>query len=386
MTNLVATIINTLFLSSTVLETEHSLVMLLLLYGLLTYRGEKLTKWVPFVVLGGILLSLVTPVHRISLFWPVITGLIVPPFLWQAAIAVTKSGLLRYRLNLLIWAATISLVSFSLFQFSGLPLSNALLLGILAVTLLWYFRELNVDRTFLSTLGLIALVVLLAEIDLTLDSFKSWLGTLFSGIAIGFALGFLGINIYRKVKQRVIKKGFFFAWAYLAYLTGYLLGISAIATTLATALVVATYGFSIGLWFTQKSIPVPSNTPLFFYITSIVWITLGWQAHTTIDMAGISGILAAMIAITLAILVTRRYTPISTENRVLRLLRKETRVFLLLFGSILFWPKHAYLTTLDVEIALIGAVLLVILLRYSIPPLFELLGVQLSWPSDSKDS
>ncbi|MGD2027814.1 MAG: hypothetical protein PVI99_08360, partial [Anaerolineales bacterium] len=298
----------------------------------------------------------------------------------------TKSGALRSRWNLLVWGGTLALVAFSLRQFSGLPLSNALLLGILAVTLIWYLRELTVERTFLSTLGLIALVVLLVEIDLAVVSLRFWLRNLVSGAAIGFALGFLGIYLYRKLRKSAWKNHFFFAWAYLAYLAGFVFGTSALATTLAAALVVAVYGFSIGLWYTSKSIPVPANTPFFFYLASVVWITLGWQAHTAVDVTALGGILAAMAVITIGILVARRIAPISTENRGLRLVRKEIRVLLLLFGSVLFWPKDAFLTTVGVEIALAAAVLLIILLRYSIQPIFDLMGVQLSWPSQSKES
>jgi hypothetical protein len=386
MFKVIDTLLNAVLSTGTQLETEHGLVLLLLLYGFLTYRGEKLTKWVPVVIIGGIVLSVLTPVHEVNLLWPVITGLVVPPFLWQGAIAITKSGALRSRWNLLVWGGTLALVAFSLRQFSGLPLSNALLLGILAVTLIWYLRELTVERTFLSTLGLIALVVLLVEIDLAVVSLRFWLRNLVSGAAIGFALGFLGIYLYRKLRKSAWKNHFFFAWAYLAYLAGFVFGTSALATTLAAALVVAVYGFSIGLWYTSKSIPVPANTPFFFYLASVVWITLGWQAHTAVDVTALGGILAAMAVITIGILVARRIAPISTENRGLRLVRKEIRVLLLLFGSVLFWPKDAFLTTVGVEIALAAAVLLIILLRYSIQPIFDLMGVQLSWPSQSKES
>ena len=160
---------NPIFSSGALLETEHGLVMLLLLFGLLTYRGSRLSKWVPVVIIGGISLSLFTPIHEMNLFWPVITGLVVPPFLWQGAVAVTKSGPLRRRWSLAVWTVTLILVTLSLRYFGGLPISNALLLGILAVTLVWYFREMNVERTYLSTVGLITLVILLVEIDLELQ-------------------------------------------------------------------------------------------------------------------------------------------------------------------------------------------------------------------------
>ena len=365
------------------LETEHGLVMILLLYSLLTYRGTQLFRLAPVVVAAGILLSIFTPVHQIDLFWPVLTGLVVPPMLWQAAVAVTKSGPLRRGWSLVIWGVMLLLVTFSLRMFSALPVSNALLLGILTVTLVWYFRELMVERSYLSTIGQVALAVLLVEIDLEVVSLQFWVGTLLSGVAVGLAVGFAGIALYRRLRLPQLKNWFFFGWAYLAYLTGLALGTSAIAVTLATALVVAAYGFSIGLWLRGTDIPLPSRTPLFFYLTAGVWILLGWQTHTSVDTGSLPGILAALVVITAGILVLRRVIPVSSgDNRWSHLLRKETGILLLLFGGILFWPRQALLTTISVEIALAASLLLIILLRELLKPLFEMMGIELSWPTD----
>jgi hypothetical protein len=372
--------INSILSAGALLDTEHGLVMLLLLYGLLTYRDEKVSGWVPLVILGGILLSLATPVHEIKLFWPVITGLVVPPFLWQAAVAVTKSGPLRGQWSLVVWAVTLVLVTIVLWVFGGISVSTAMLFGILTVTLVWYFRELKIERSYLSTIGLITLVVLLTEVDLALVSLRFWLGSLLSGAAIGIAFGFLGVAIYRRLRITRMKDIFFFFWAYLAYLTGLAFDTSAIVTTLAAAQVVSTYGFSIGLWVNRKDIPIPANFPLFFYLSAGVWITLGWQAHTVFDPENLIGIFMALAVVTISVLVIWKVAPISTENRLVRLIRKETGVFLLLFGGAIFWPQQAFLTTISVEIALGAGILLIFLLRFSLQPVFDLIGVQLSWP------
>lgn len=380
MSELISKLLTAMQTSGSPFETEHALVMLLLLYGLLTYREAKLTRWAFVAIIAGILLALITPFHGISLIWPVVTGLVVPPFLWQGAVEVTKSGPLRHRWGPLVWLVALGLVTLSLHLLSSLPFSTALLLAMLVVTLVWYLRELNVERTYLSTLGQIALVVLIVEIDLGMIPLRPWLGTLFSGIAVGIAIGLLGIYIYRKLKQYQWKNLFFFAWAYVAYLAGIAFGTSAIAATLAAALVVATYGFSIGLWLGQKDIPVPSNTPFFFYLSAGAWLLLGWQAHTTVALDSLVGIPAVLVVIAIGIVVLRKIAPLSSENYWLRLLRQETSVLLLLLGSLILWPREAFLTTFNVEIALLAALLLIILLRISIRPLFQALGVTLAWP------
>ena len=375
-------IIRVIQLPSDPLESEHGLVMLLLLYGLLTFGGNK-RRWITSATIFiGILLAFVTPVQKIDLFWPVITGLVVPPMMWQAAVAVTKSGKLQRRWSSFVWGITFMMVVVSLHLVSALPLSNALLLGALVVTLIWYFRELNTERSYLSTFGLIALAILLVEIDLAVVSFEYWIGTLASGVAIGLAMGFLGIYIFRRINRRRLRNPFFFGWAYVAYLAGLITGVSAIATTLAAALIVATYGYSVRIWRRQKDIPAPSNTPFLFYLMAGVWLALGWQAHTDFEPVRLVGVAVVLGLITIAIVVIRRIAPSSTENRWARLLLKEVGVMLLLLGSLLLWPSDAYLTTLSVEIALVGTVLLIVLLREVIRPIFDFIGVRLSWPSD----
>lgn len=367
---------------SSLLDTEHALVLLLLLYGLLTYRHKGLLKWTSVMILAGILLAVFTPFHKMDLLWPLITGLVVPPMLWEAAISVTKSGPLRRNWSVVIWAATLVLLILSLRFFSSLPVSNAILLAILAVTIVWYFRELDVERSYLSTLGQITLAVLLVEVDIAVVSIRQWVGTLFAGIAVGFAIGFIGITLFRKMRLGKWKNFFFFAWAYAAYLSGIVFHISAIATTLAAALVVAAYGYSIGLWFRQKDIPLPSNVPIFFYLLSGLWMLLGWQAHIVVNVSKLAGIPVALIVITVAIFIMQWVYPISVENQWSRIFQKETGVLFLLLGSIMLWPDHAYLTTISVEIALVAALLLIVILREAIKPLFELFGLHLSWPTD----
>ncbi|MDH3944768.1 MAG: hypothetical protein OEV06_11795 [Anaerolineae bacterium] len=370
---------------SRLLEAEHALVMLLLLYALLIYRGDRLERWAPLVVVGGVLLSIFTPIHEIDLFWPVITGLSVPPLLWQAAVAVTKSGPLRQGRSLAVWGITLLLVTASLYAFSDLPFSNALLVGTLTITLVWTIRERKVERTYLSTLGQITLVVLLVEIDIEVVSLNTLVGTVISGLAIGFGMGFAGIYVFRRVVREQGKNAFFFLWAYLSYMAGLLFETSAIAATLAAALVTAVYGYSTGVWRRQEEIPTPANIPFFFYLAGAIWMLLGWQAHIEVETAHLWGIPVALAVIAVSILMARRVSPLNLDNRWPRLLRKELRALLLLTGAILLWPSQADLTTLEVEIALVSAAVLILLMRETIKPVFELLGRRVDWPSDPEE-
>ncbi|GMR11496.1 MAG: hypothetical protein BMS9Abin28_2329 [Anaerolineae bacterium] len=363
------------------LEAEHGLVMLILLYGLLIYRGLH-RRWIPFVVFSGILLSIFTPIHQIQLFWPVVTGLVVPPLLWQAAVNVSMTGPIRRGWGFVIWLSTLVVVVLTLRIIGSYPLPLDLLIGALTLSLVWYFRERLSERTYLSTLGLIALAVLLVEVDLSLQNLQPRLGSLLSGFFIGIVLGFIAIRLSRQ--RRIMQRaGFFFlGWAYVSYLVGLVLGTSAIASTLAASLVVTTYGFSAGLWNRESVIPQPGNSTAFIVMAAGVWLLLGWQAHTTVEALELLVIPIVVLIITLGILLTRRFAPLQMEDRWPRLVRKETGVILLLLGSLLFWPAEASLSMLELGISLLAGVLLIVLVRVTIRALVDTIGVSPRWPAD----
>jgi len=69
------------------LALEHALIMLLLLVGLLSIQRER-WRFVPWVILAGVALSLLTPIHALHMAWPLISALVLPPNYgrWQCAL------------------------------------------------------------------------------------------------------------------------------------------------------------------------------------------------------------------------------------------------------------------------------------------------------------
>ncbi len=371
--------------NTTALDIEHGLVMLLLLYGLLTYRGPKLQKWVPAVVTAGILLAVFTPFHQIPLFWPIITGLITPPFLWQAAVNITQSSKPQYTWSVFAWVVLLGLTAAGLTLLSDQALSTSILLGTLTVTLIWYFRESAAERSFLSTLGQISLVILLTEIDLAIISLRSLFGNFFSGAAIGFGLGFAGLALYRRIQIESLKKLYFFFWAYVTYLAGVILGTSPIAATLAAAILVAVYGYNTGLWATRKEIPVPIQIPLFFYLSSIAWLFLGWQANTNLPVSKLASLPVIFVILLGGVFLIRRLLPVETVDGENQLIKKSGAILMLLSGGLLLWPAEDALATLLVELAILISLALILFLREVIRPLFDLLEIPLYWPADTPE-
>ena len=364
------------------LELEHGLIMLLLLYGLLSIQRRKDFKFIVLVIISGLLLSLFTPIHDIDIFWPLISLIVVPPLVWQASVSITRSGPIRHLPSLVIWLVLAVLVTFILMAIGRIPLATSFLLSTLALTLVWKIRERSVDLSYLSTIGLVTLTTLLVEIDLAVVNVKDIIGGFLSGTSIGLALGALGIWLFMKINQEKWKTPFFYLWTYIVFSIGIFLDTSPIAITLASTIVISIYGKYKRIWTKERDISVPSNSSFFIYLFSLIWIGLGWQAHTSIESINFLSIFLSLLVIAIGILFVRKYAPITSENRWLKLFLQETSIFLFLISTILLWPEDAFLTALEVEIALGTAIFLIVLLRYWTKPIFEFFGVKLNWPKN----
>ena len=64
------------------------------------------------------------------------------------------------------------------------------------------------------------------------------------------------------------------------------------------------------------------------------------------------------------------------------LLRKEGKIFLLLLGVLLLWPLEAVLPLLPLAVALLSALVIIIILRIVIYPIFDMAGIELRWPGE----
>lgn len=105
-------------LAGSALALEHALLMVLLLVGLLSSRGP-LRRYVPWVVLAGIVLSLLTPAHALEPAWPLISALVLPPLLWQvgARVATIRSSF--------AWQTWLAWLLFALLMAAALHLGGA---------------------------------------------------------------------------------------------------------------------------------------------------------------------------------------------------------------------------------------------------------------------
>ena len=366
------------------LELEHALIMLLLLVGLLSIHG-KYKRYVPWVIVGGVALSMLTPIHIIEPAWPIISALVLPPLLWQVALRLSTTRPAFSWRTLLAWLLMIILIGLALSLGGKVSLANALLMGILAASLMWQLRERATGSSDLGAFGQLTLALLLVEVDVALHPLGPFLGSLFSSAALGLFLGFVGVRLAPRFPAGRTRNLFYLGLIYFAYLAGVLIGLSGVTMATMTGLVVASYSYSVGLWPTKEEWPAPLNQGVVFVLMAGTWLLLGWQAHVPLTTVHITGIGLVLVAAAFGVLVGRWFDPIpeaSVQPLPQSLLRKEAKVFLLLLGVLLLWPQNAVLTILPLAVALLAALVIIFILRVVIYQVLDMAGIELRWPDE----
>jgi hypothetical protein len=351
--------------------------MLLLLVGLLSIQREQ-QRFVPWVILAGVALSLLTPIHTMQMAWPLISALVLPPLMWQVAVrlAVVESKF-TWRAGL-AWLLTPLLFGLALGVGAGVSPTSALLLGILATSLMWQVRERVSGSTELGTFGQLALALLLVEIDVILHAPGSFLGNLAGGTTLGLLLGYIGVRVALRLPAGDARNYFCLGLAYVAYLVSLPIGVSAVVTTTMTGLMVAVYGYNVGLWPNSEEFPAPLNRFGVFVLMAGAFLLLGWQAHVPLTISRIAGVGLGLVAAAVGIVIGRWLVPLPEEETLplpQALLRKERKVALLMLGTFLLWPSGAVLELWPLAWALLWAMVTMFGLRimpYLVFDLFEI--------------
>ena len=362
------------------LDVEHALMLLLLLVGLLSIEGRQ-RRFVPWVILVGIVIALVTPIHTIEPAWPILTAILVPILMWHVSLRIATVRSMWSWKQGLSWLIIAMLLGAALSASGSQDIGSTILLSVVAASLVLQVQERPSDGIYLSAFGLLTVALLLAEVDLTLHSIGTWLGTLFSGVGFGLALGVIAVIVAKRFIPPKTRNWFFLIVAYVAYLLGVLLGISGIALTLMTGLVVAVYGLHTGMWPGEDSLPSPLNRIWTFWVLAGAWMLLGWQAHVPLSTTRVAGIGFSLVAVGIGVLTARWLAPPNqdeTRSPWKRLWLKERKVLLLVGGKLLLWSPDITLEPLIVAVALAGSIVVFGLLRFALYPFFQLIGVELN--------
>jgi hypothetical protein len=366
--------------TSNPLDVEHALTLLFLLVGLLSIEGKQ-RRFVPWVILAGIIIALATPTHTIDPIWPVLTAILVPILMWHVALRMATARFVWVWRRGLVWLLIAMMFGAVLYIGSNQDIGSTLLLCVVAVSLIWQVREQSSERTYLGAFGLLAVALLLTEVDLTLHSIGTWLSALLSSAGLGLALGILTISAVKRIASPEARNWLLLGMAYVAYLLGVMLDISGIALTLMTGLVAAIYGRHAGVWPEEGSLPSPLNRAGAFWILAGTWLVLGWQAHVPLTAARVVGIGFSLVAVGVGVLIAWWLAP-PHENEMHfswhLLWLNERKVFLLVGGKLLLWSPEVTLEPLDVIIALVGSIVVIGLLHYILYPFFQLIGIELN--------
>jgi hypothetical protein len=304
--------------------------------------------------------------------------------------------------NWLAWFLTVLLIGLALGAGARIRPASALLLGILAASLVWQVRERATGSTELGAFGQLALALLLAEVDVALHPLGPFLGSLFAGAGLGVLLGYVGVRVACRLPEGDVRNYFCLGLAYVAYLVSALMGGSGVVTATMTGLMVAVYGYNVGLWPSMEMVPAPLNRLGVFALMAGAFLLLGWQAHVPLTTTRVLGIGLGLVAAAIGIVLGRRLAPVTEtlahslpapsgldqgeaaqaqEGEAGQLpsgalFRKERKVFLLLLGTLLLWPQEAILEPWPLVVALLAALLVVLILRITLIPVLELLGIE----------
>jgi hypothetical protein len=377
---------NSTQVAGSTLALEHALVMLLLLVGLLSIRRET-RRYAPWVVLAGVGLSLLTPAHTFDLPWPILSALVLPPLLWQLAAGMAISRPALAGKAWLAWLLTALLIGLALLLAGRIPPASALLLGVLAASLMWRVHERRTGGTDLGAFGQLALALLLAEVDVALHPLGPFLGSLFAGAMLGLLLGYAGVRLALRLPGERARDLFCLGLAYVAYLLGALMGGSGVVTATMTGLTVAVYGYSVGLWRDPELLPAPLNQYGVFVMLAAAYLALGWQADVPLTLFHALGIALGLAAAAIGVWLTGRLD-LSWEASGLPwpqlLWLKQRKVGLLLLGTLLLWPQAAVLEPWPLAIALAAALVAMATLRILLDQVFNVMVVEAPPPETAE--
>lgn len=317
------------------LAFEHTLFMLLLLIGLLSARPKY--PWLSTAALvSGVILLLSAPRLTLPLPWKWILAAVIPILFWQNNhYWMQAKRFASWRENML-WLAAMLIITLTLVFIVRLNWLAALLFSIIATSLLWRFIDPRSQPRLLTQLGILVLIFLLTEVSLIVEAPKRYIGSLFSGAAIGLAIALASLHLAEKTSQQ--------PHSWLAVLQVY--AAYALATVTKSSGVVAALVSVVAY---TEGVPKESKpqlhhlTPLdrwgvYLPFLLLFWL-LGWQIHVPFSMRFViesaAGLLLGMF---ISWMVSK--TDHQVTQSTVQLLISGIQLGTFIFASLILWPKH----------------------------------------------
>ncbi len=319
------------------IEFEHALFKILLLVSVLSARPPSRT-WTPIIIVAGFLLALLPPPFDFPVPWNLLLALTIPLLLWQNARRIIRAQWAGKWKDFLMWVGAALLFAILLLGFKALALPGAFLFGLIAASLIWSAGETVETTSVVSLTGPFTLIFLLAEVEPFIQTPTQYVGGIFSGLFFGALIAFLAVLLALRTALRY-RSWITLGQIYLAYGFATLLGVSAVAASLASVIIFATFGLYRGLWPQKKVTPTPLNSWLGFGLVLGLFLLLGWQAHyppsTLVFFEAIASFGLALVIASIG-----RYLKLAAFQRDGSLWRIGLRVSLLIFTALLIWPHQ----------------------------------------------
>lgn len=349
-------------------EFEHSLFKLLLLVAVLSAKPPG-RKWLSLVIAGGFLLAFLPPAISVPVPWSLVLGITIPLLLWQNARRIIAAQWQGRSKDIVLWFISAVLFALLLWEFKDLKVFGAALFGLVASSMVWSAAETDRTASIVSLIGPFTLIFLLAEVEPMLQSPNQYLGGIFSGLFFGAVIAVSAIYLTRKSSPKA-RSWITLGQIYLAYGIAYLVGVSAVAASLASVIVYVAIGLSLDFWPHTRVQPTPLNTwPGFIFVLAL-FLVLGWQAHYPPSSRLLLEVAAGFV-LSLAIAWTGQQFNLSAFPKDSPLWKIGLRVSLLLFPALLIWPRQTIEQPVQLAYAFGIAILLLVVVRLSLDFIFD---------------
>lgn len=351
-------------------DFEHTLFILLLLSGVLTAKPPR-PRWAALSILLGILLVFIPPSQSLPIPWNTILGLTLPLLFWQNFRRLVDADWHGWK-SVALWLAAMAIVAAALWFGGAVEWPGALLLGMIAASMIWSAGETDSEASFMSLVGPVAIIFLLLEVEAAVQSPNQYIGGIFSGIFFGLISALLGLYLIKRIPAR------WHSWigigqVYIAYWISFFAGVSAVSAALVSVLIFIWLNRYLRLGLHERTPFAPLNTWLGFIGILGLFLVLGWESHTSIStLILIEVLIGTLVGLIITWLGIRLKIPAFQAKQPFRL--TALRISSLLLPTLLIWPRDLIQEPVQLAAA-IGIAILVIGSAY--------LGLEFYFPKGS---
>ena len=257
----------------------------------------------------------------------------------------------------LVAGAALALIAAALWLGGAVSFPGALLLGIVAASVIWRAGEPESKASYMSQVGPVAIIFLLVEVEAAIQSPNQYMGGIFSGVFFGGVAAAVALSLLKRIPAK------WHGWigvgqVYIAYWISFLTGVSAVSAAVVSVMVYFWLNRYFRLGLHENPPPAPINSWPGFLAMVGLFLLLGWESHQAISpLILIEVLIGTIVGLAITWLGMRWKLPAFRAERPFWL--TALRIFILLFPTLLIWPRDLIQEPIQLAIA-IGIAVLVI--------------------------